>query len=333
MRSIFTTVGAFVLALTIVGAVGGVSEASPGASKVLEICEKQNEKIPAKKLPSTVDLGDCPIGERRIVDNGVETVLPEPGEGVHAEVLFDDGAQELVVARQKDGKIELKEVGDDTEEQSSGNALQDYYAASGPNECRDRAYNLTRWKVYGVMRYRYNYLSTPRYLNRRAVARQVRVGGANVVRTRNTCRMGDRVEAGLGFSGPTRKVANVARDGGCLRSDGANVVSFGDIRGRALAVTCTYFRVNGGYDRVITSDLKLDRTDVRWTTRPNVRCRSSYDIQAVVTHERGHTFGMGHVRERTHGNLTMSPIINGPCQASERTLGRGDVLGLGRKYR
>ena len=112
------------------------------------------------------------------------------------------------------------------------------------------------------------------------------------------------------------------------------VISFGDIRGRALAVTCTYFRLARGYDQVTSSDLKLDRTDVRWTTRPGDRaCRGAYDIQGAVTDERGHTFGMGHVSERDHGNLTMSPIINGPCQASERTLGRGDVLGLGRKYR
>ena len=51
-----------------------------------------------------------------------------------------------------------------------------------------------------------------------------------------------------------------------------------------------------------------------------------------MTHERGHTFGLNHVAESGHGNLTMSTIINGTCQASERTLGRGDVIGLDRKY-
>ena len=51
-----------------------------------------------------------------------------------------------------------------------------------------------------------------------------------------------------------------------------------------------------------------------------------------MTHERGHTFGLNHVAETGHGNLTMSPLINGPCQINERTLGRGDVLGLDRKY-
>jgi hypothetical protein len=78
----------------------------------------------------------------------------------------------------------------------------------------------------------------------------------------------------------------------------------------------------------------LNKTYRRWTTDPNARsCRGSYDLQSTVTHERGHTFGLGHVSESSHGNLTMSDRSNGPCQSSERSLGRGDVLGLGNKYR
>ena len=51
-----------------------------------------------------------------------------------------------------------------------------------------------------------------------------------------------------------------------------------------------------------------------------------------MTHERGHTFDLGHVSEASHVNLTVSECFNGPSQASLRGLGRGDALGLDRKY-
>jgi hypothetical protein len=52
-----------------------------------------------------------------------------------------------------------------------------------------------------------------------------------------------------------------------------------------------------------------------------------------VTHERGHTFGLGHVSESSHARLTMSYRSNGPCQGSERSLGLGDWKGLCGNYR
>ncbi len=57
-----------------------------------------------------------------------------------------------------------------------------------------------------------------------------------------------------------------------------------------------------------------------------------YDVESTMTHERGHTFGLGDVSEASHPNLTMSSKSNGPCQTSERTLGKGDAIGLNRKY-
>lgn len=53
---------------------------------------------------------------------------------------------------------------------------------------------------------------------------------------------------------------------------------------------------------------------------------------SVMTHERGHTYGIAHVAESTHKNLTMSTAINGKCQVSESTLGYGDVLALRAVY-
>jgi hypothetical protein len=56
-------------------------------------------------------------------------------------------------------------------------------------------------------------------------------------------------------------------------------------------------------------------------------------MESTVTHERGHTYGLGDLSESSHENLTVSERSNRPCQASERSLGRGDVMSLALKYR
>ena len=94
-------------------------------------------------------------------------------------------------------------------------------------------------------------------------------------------------------------------------------------------MACTNYYAGG---RATASDIRIN-TGPNWTTAPTASsCKNRYDLESVLTHERGHTFGLGHVSESTHGNLTMSTRSNGPCQASERTPGRGDVLGLDGKY-
>lgn len=150
---------------------------------------------------------------------------------------------------------------------------------------------------------------------------------------RNNCRLADGVPARLRYLGDTDSTANIDKDGCTTNSDRTNVVSCGDLSAGVLAVACTRFTYNpSDYDEVAEVDIKVNKADFNCTVNPGSRsCKNRYDLQSVMTHERGHNFGLGHVSQSRHASLPMSPKI-GSCQAADRTLGKGDVLGLNRKY-
>jgi hypothetical protein len=247
---------------------------------------------------------------------------------VHAEVLTTSGAEELEIGRREDGTIELQSVGED-----AGASGEDLAKAGSPGECSDAEYTPGDRRVPqdSPLHYEINRASTPSELRAGDAVDAIRRAGVRVASTKNNCHMGDRVPAGLVYEGETGRGTNI---GGlsCRTNDENSVVAFGDLPSGILAVTCNWDRYND--NNTVASDIKINKQGVRWTTSPRSRsCRGMWDLEGVMTHERGHTFGMGHVPETGHGNLTMSTNINGTCQMAERSLGRGDVLGLGRKYR
>jgi hypothetical protein len=326
MRRLLASGLALALAILAVTTLARTPEART-TDRVLEACAPGKETIDARALPAAVVTPErCPVAGREIRDGGVGSAVPPAGESVHAEVLTKTGAEELEIGRREDGTVELAFVGEDAE--ASGGHL----AKSGsPGECSDPEYTHGERRVPedAPLRYEINRGSTPSELRAGEAVNAIRRAGARIVNTKSNCRMGDRVPAGLVYEGKTGQGANV--DGlSCDDNDGNSVVAFGDLPSGILAVTCNW---GGRFDNTIASDIKINKQGVRWTTSPSSRsCRGMYDLEGIMTHERGHTFGMGHVSETEHGNLTMSTNINGACQMAERSLGRGDVLGLGRKY-
>lgn len=296
-------------------------------------CAAGEQEISASALPDGTGAERCKPDGRPIVDGVVGAVLPSPGNGVYVEALTPRGVQELEIRHLRNGSIELDHVGDDSEQASEGGKTTSLATVRAPGECGDSAYQSNDQRVAEGLRYRINWKTTPAEISRVSAIAAIRKAGSNVANTVNGCRLGDRVPAGLAYEGFSATYASVSATGGCTRNDRISVVSFGRVRSGVLAITCNYFTLNPGFNNVVTSDIKVNSVNFRWTTSPRAKsCRKAYDLQAVLTHERGHTFGMGHVLERPHRNLTMSPTINGPCQGSERSLGRGDVLGLDSKY-
>jgi hypothetical protein len=153
----------------------------------------------------------------------------------------------------------------------------------------------------------------------------------------------------LDYGRTTPDVANIVEtDGGretkCLTRDHHSVVDWGPLPRfdgvTTYGVACTWARETfNGYRRVQEADVRLnDDSNEVWfftTDQQPLDCLDPFfpggaqvDLEGLMTHERGHNFGLGHVHENVHPNMTMSSGVDAQCNTTVRTLGKGDILGL-----
>ena len=255
-------------------------------------------------------------------------IVPEHGMTVHAEVIRDDGTFEtLELETLLDGRV-LERIPADDGPTSDGEAGATSAAlSSSPPPCSDRARSLMGHRWRDRFEWRFSAGTTPTGLGKDAVEAALRRAVVNIVRSDNDCGMADHVSATARYAGRTTRGTNVTSAGACGSPDGLNVVGFGALPTGTLGVSCTW-SIDG---RAIENDVRLNRGDHRWFVRRPAGCTNRFGIEAVMTHELGHTFGLGHVSEATHGNLTMSTRLS-PCSNAPSTLGRGDVIGLRALY-
>jgi hypothetical protein len=143
----------------------------------------------------------------------------------------------------------------------------------------------------------------------------------------NRCGRGAAVRASSRYLGTTARPAQVSRAGSCTGDDHRNVTGWGTMDSSFLAVTCTYF---DGQRRSVASDALINRAYSWFTTQPP-RCTYSFDLLSVMVHERGHTFGLGHVDQRSHAAAVMTPTVLA-CSTAKQSLSYGDYLGLVQLY-
>ena len=248
-----------------------------------------------------------------------ETIVPAAGEVVLAEALLEDGSAELLVLEtDEDGRVWEYQMQD-----VDGSNSEPVPLALGA--CSDGAHSFLPWRWTSTFKWRFYAASTPSYLSAGAVEDALRNATDNITHSRNDCGLSDQVGAQHQYQG--RSSSPVSSGGPCGGRNGVSNVGFGDLRAGVLAVTCTY--ASGG--RAVESDLRFNR-GYSWYTGSPGGCSRRWSITGVATHERGHTFGLGHAApQATHAALTMSPGI-APCSNSDATLGLGDVRGLRRKY-
>jgi hypothetical protein len=304
-----------------------MAQTGPG---VYGACAPEKQKIRAGALPQVVDEDRCPLEGRVIVDDGIGAVVPEPGMAITAEGASPEGDQHLTVSNARGDEISFDGVGSEPRSDAS----TDFGAmASGPSPCQDSYYNSWGYKLYDYNRWYANVGSIPDNVSKVSAVAAMKRGGANIFEVQDSCGIPDRVKGELRYEGGTSRSVDINANATCNANDGKSVIGFGDLPRNYTAFACVASWVkDGAPDRVASSDIRLNKGDHAWTTRVTSSCRGRYDVESSVTHERGHTFGLGEAPESSHGNLTMSAETNGPCQTSERSLGRGDARGLNSKY-
>ena len=200
--------------------------------------------------------------------------------------------------------------------------------ANAQTACGDSAYKFlgpaAAWRQPLAWSFRAS--STPSNLSTSAVLAIIKKSFRNVTTSRNDCGMADQVSATSSYLGTTSRKPGVSSTGTCTGQDGHNVVGFGPLGAYYSGYTCIWWIG----DEIVEMDMRLD-TDTNWALSLS-GCQAELVMEALVTHEVGHAYGLAHVSETKHGRQTMSVYIDDLCENQESTLGRGDVLGLQALY-
>lgn len=279
----------------------------------LDVSERDEDEV----ADGTLLAGDM------VVDRGINVVVPEEGETVTAHMdLLDGSFRTLTVENRAIGDVLVRR-----DLAVSGDA-DVAYACAAPPACSDSAYSLMGARWTRSYSWAFQASTTPTANDVGNVEARIREAGGNIIYSRNDCGMVDSVDALMGYRGRTSLSTQVNSSGGCNARDGNNVVGFGQLPDGAAGVTCSW--ASGG--AMLEADVRVDR-DGSWYASASVPsgCSNKVGVEAVMTHEFGHVFGVGHVAECGHPNLTMSTAISA-CNNSAVTLGQGDVYALRRLY-
>lgn len=171
-------------------------------------------------------------------------------------------------------------------------------------------YGLTGWHLPGPFSYRMNTRRAPE-----AIASSASLAIAAAAQTWAAA----DADKQLTFAGTT----DISRP----RYDGNNVVLWKLLPGRTVAAAYVWYHPETG--EVLDADMILN-TRVSWAVNdPAGDCggiAGAYDVQAVVTHEFGHWFGLEDLYDASTADLTMHGIVT-VGELKKASLGEGDRLG------
>jgi hypothetical protein len=293
----------------------------------------------ADTLPGTVSPADCDLRGREIASGSARLTVPAPGSGISAlEGKADGGESTLILLTAPDGSVTITHQTPEDHETpanhaggpAGGGAATATSAAATTAACRDGSYTTMGYKFTGRFDWYLNSSGTPGYLRSSALS-TIATATADVARGSNKCGLARKPKLSQRYAGGTSRRPQITAAGSCTsRGDGVSVTGWMKLP-RVLAYTCSYYKWNGRSWVVSESDMAMSTAFSWFTGRIPSGCTYTFDLRGVVVHERGHTFGLGHVDSHAHGSLTMSPY-SAPCTTANRALGYGDYRGLSLMY-
>ncbi len=299
------------------------SSRSAHRSALLSGCGLAILLVLALAVPTSAAAG--PAGRGPTVTRGGLTVaVPARGMGVVAsELLADGSARELQVETSTDGVVAVISAPD---EPSAGQGSEPVTPTGSPPACSDTAHKVFGSWWHSTVHWSFKANSRPSYLSAATAEAQLKKAVGNITGEHNDCGRPDTVSATSHYDGRTTRGVQIGSDASCTGTDGHNTVAFGDLPGGAVGFTCWWYQGNS----TVEADMQLNKHDFQFAVSPS-SCSNAYILQGVATHEFGHVYGLGHVSQSGHANQTMSTAIY-LCDASDETLGLGDMLGLETHY-
>jgi hypothetical protein len=272
---------------------------------------------PDEALPADLRAGDIV----RLRDIALE--VPAPGETVTLVADADDGTFVELALANRDGIIEV--LVDEP-------ALEPVVIAAGSSApCQDGAFHLSGHKWTTEYQWMFAAGTTPSANSMNNVETALVHAANAIANSRNDCGLADTVSATQRYLGRTTAKPNIPATTttiACGTRDSTSSVGFGGLPKTYLGVACTWTDGNG---HALEGDVKLSTRHAWFALDVPSGCSNRFGVQAVTTHEFGHVFGLAHVSESTHPNLTMSTAA-ASCSNAPYSLGLGDVRALRQLY-